>query len=107
MMRLRAVLLTIWVTLAYVKHEALIFVSIVMVIGLTGRMLTKLLRRRGGPKRTLLEQAINDQLTLAALTKPRVLVGTYGSDRIAPAALRARQNNALLVVCFIREVQVS
>ena len=40
MMVLGMVLLVIWVTLAFVKHEALIFVCIVMVVGLAARQLS-------------------------------------------------------------------
>ncbi|HVT89932.1 MAG TPA: amino acid permease [Tepidisphaeraceae bacterium] len=109
MMALGIVLLAIWVTLAFVKHEALVFVTIVMVVGLSGRTLTKWLATRKGPKLSLLQKAIMDQLTSDdALAKPRILIGTYGSDSIAPAALREAVNtNSTLVVCFIREVQLS
>lgn len=105
---LGAVLLAIWVTLAFVKHEALLFVAVVMTVGLTGRTVNRFLARRGGPKPSLLRRAIAEQLTPDALAGPKVLVGTYGSDQLAEAALdAAKRAGAALVVCFIREVSLS
>jgi len=49
-----------------------------------------------------------EQLSPEALALPRVLVGTYGSEALAPAALRyAKERGAALVVCFIRQVSLS
>jgi hypothetical protein len=102
------ILLAIWVTLAFTKLHALLFVTTVMVVGLAARRATHWWSRRGGEKPSLLRQAISEQLPVQALARPRLLVGTYGSDAIAPAALRAaRDAGATLVVCFIREVQLS
>jgi amino acid transporter len=108
MMILGIFLLAIWVTLAFTKLHALIFVTVVMAVGLSARWLTKWLARRKGPRPTLLQQAILSQLPDQALARPRLLVGTYGSELLAPAALlAARQADAALVVCFIREVALS
>jgi amino acid transporter len=108
MMILGVVLLAIWVTLAYTKHEALIFVAIVMVVGLSARKLNKWLMSRKGERPTLLRQAIMEQLTTEAMLKPKVLLGTYGSDALASAALRrAKSKGQTLVICFIREVSLS
>ena len=99
------VLLFIWVTVAITKHEALIFVSIVMVVGLTLRAITKWVARRKGPRPSLLRQAIQEQLTDEAFAKPRYLLGTYGSLDMAPAAMRhASEHGATLVICFVREL---
>ena len=65
MMILGVVLLAIWVTLAFTKLHALIFVCIVMVVGLTARQLTKLLAARKGKRPSLLRQAIMEQLAPA------------------------------------------
>jgi amino acid transporter len=108
MMLLGVVLMMIWVTLAYVKHEALIFVTIVMVIGLTARQLNKWFATRKGPRPSLLRQAIMQQLGGGAMSRPRILIGTYGSTAIArPALLEARRGGATLVVCFVRSVRIS
>jgi len=108
MFLLGVVLLSIWVTLAFTKHQALIFVAIVMVVGLSIRQLTKWLATRKGPRPTLLRQAIMEQLTPEALAKPKIVLGTYGSDALAPAALReAKQRGCTLIVCFIRQVSLS
>jgi hypothetical protein len=108
MMVLGMVLLVIWVTLAFVKHEALIFVTIVMITGLVARQFSRWWGARKGPKPSLLRQAIMEQLTSEALTKPKLLLGTYGSDALARPALRqAQESNATLVVCFIRQVNLS
>ena len=105
---LGVVLLTIWVTVAITKHEALIFVSLVMVAGLTARWLTKNVATRKAPKLSLLQQAIQEQLTEAALAKPRVLLGSYGSTDLAAAAMRyAKEQDATLVVCFVRELAIN
>ena len=105
---LGVVLLVIWITVAITKHEALIFVSLVMVAGLSARWLTKRLGARKGPKLSLLQQAIQEQLTEAALAKPRLLLGTYGSTDLATAAMRhAKERDATLVVCFVRELALS
>ena len=108
MMLLGAVLLAIWVTLAFTKLHALAFVTIVLAAGLTVRQLTKWLSTRKGPRLSLLREAIQEQLTPEALAKPKLLVGTYGSEALAPAAVReAKASDATLVVCFIREVTLS
>jgi nucleotide-binding universal stress UspA family protein len=108
MMALGVFLVAIWLTLAYTKRQALIFVAIVMAVGLTARWLTKQYNKSKGPRPSLLRQAIYEQLTPDAMARPKVMVGTYGSDAIAPAAIEeARQTDATLVVCFVREVALS
>ena len=108
MMLLGIVLLVIWVTLAYVKRQALIFVTIVMVIGLTARQLNKWLATRKGPKLSLLRKAIMDQLGRETFERPKILVGTYGSLALARTAMNeAKRSHAMLVVCFIRSVRIS
>ena len=107
MILLGLVLLAIWVTLALTKLHALAFVSIVMVVGLSARQATKWLAKRR-PKPSLLRQAILEQLAPEALAKRRIMIGTYGSESLAPAALEtARRDDAALVVCFIRSVALS
>ena len=108
MMILGIILMLIWVTLAYVKREALVFVSIVMVVGLSARQLNKWLANRKGPRISLLRQAIVEQLSPGALDQPRLLVGTYGSHTLAtPALAEAKRSGATLVVCFIRQLHLS
>jgi amino acid transporter len=108
MMILGIVLLAIWITLAYVKREALLFVTIVMIIGLSARQLTKWFAARKGPRPSLLRQAIMQQLGNGAMDRPRVLVGTYGSLALAHSALReAKKLDATLVVCFVRSVRIA
>jgi amino acid transporter len=105
---LAIILMIIWVTVAFVKHEALIFVCIVMAIGLTARQINKWMATRKGPRVSLLRQAIMSQLGSGALERPKVLLGTYGSDALAKAALNlAKSSGATLVVCFIRSVNLS
>src|SRR6185295_10565806 len=96
-----------WITLAFTKLHALIFVCIVLAVGLSLRQLTRhLAKRRAKP--SLLRQAIVEQLTPEALMKPRMLLATAGSDALADAALeRAATEQAAMVVCFIREVSLS
>jgi amino acid transporter len=101
-------LMVIWVTLAFTKLHALIFVAIVMAVGLTARAATKWWTRRQGEQPSLLRQAIMEQLHPEALTQRKVLLGTYGSEALAPAAIRyAKAHNATLVVAFIRQVALS
>jgi amino acid transporter len=101
-------LTAIWVSLAVTKRHALVFVGTVLAIGLTARAITKWLRNRAGVKPSLLRQAIAEQLTTDALSKPRIIVGTYGSEALAPAALAlAREQGAALVTCFIRQISLS
>lgn len=108
MMLLGIILLGIWITLARVKHEALIFVGVVMVLGLSARQFSKWFATRKGPQLSLLQTAIREQLTPEALGKPRILVGSYGSEALASAAfVEAKKESAALVVCFIREVHLS
>jgi amino acid transporter len=108
MMILGFVLLSIWVTLAFTKIHALIFVTVVMIIGLSARRFTKYWANRKGERPSLLRQAIMEQLQPEDLTKRRMLVGTYGSDVLAPAALaEAKRRDSALVVCFIRQVSLS
>src|SRR4051812_18199097 len=77
MMLLGVFLLAIWVTLAFTKLHALVFVCVVMVIGLSARQITKRLTARKGERPSLLRQAISEQLTPASLAKRRLLIGTY------------------------------
>ncbi len=108
MMLLGIVLLTIWVTLAFTKLHALVFVSVVMVVGLTARQLTRWLATRKGERPSLLRRAIVEQLSDDVLAKPKLLLGTYGSDALVPTALEeAHRRGAALVVCFIRQVNLS
>ncbi len=108
MLMLGIVLLAIWVTLAITKLHALLFVTVVMVVGLSTRKLTKVLAARKGAKPSLIRQAIIEQLPPQAMAKPKILVGTYGSDALAWAAIEeAKRRDALLVVCFIRQVNLS
>jgi hypothetical protein len=108
MMLLGVALLGIWVTLAFTKIHALIFVSIVLVVGLSARALNKMLSARKGPKPSLLKQAVFEQLSGEAMLKRKILIGTYGSDALARSALeQARDEDAMLVVCFIRQVNLS
>jgi amino acid transporter len=108
MVALGAVLLAIWVTLAYTKLHALVFVIIVMAVGLSARALTKWFAARRGPRPSLLRQAIMEQLTPEALARPRIMVCTYGSEALAPPVLElAHQAAAAVVVCFIRNVTLS
>jgi len=101
-------LMAIWVTLAFTKLHALAFVTIVMAVGLIARAATKWYGRRGGVRPSLLRQAIQEQLSDVQLSKRRFMIGTYGSEALAPAALRrAKQSDAALVVCFIRSVSLS
>jgi amino acid transporter len=108
MLALGTILLAIWVTLAYTKLHALVFVLVVMTVGLSARALTKWFSTRRGPRPSLLRQAIMEQLTPEALGRPRLMVCTYGSEALAPPALEiARQSDAAVVVCFIRNVLLS
>ncbi|MDP9174652.1 MAG: APC family permease [Planctomycetota bacterium] len=102
------ILIVIWVTLAYVKREALLFVTVVMILGLSARQINKIFANRKGARPSLLRQAIMQQLGGNALERPRVLVGTYGSDALArPALNEAKRAGATLIVCFIRSVRLS
>jgi amino acid transporter len=102
------ILLVMWVTLACVKREALLFVTVVMIVGLTARQCNKWFANRKGPRLSLLRQAIMQQLGAGALARPKILLGTYGSDALAiPALAMAKQMGATLVVCFIRSVRIS
>jgi amino acid transporter len=107
MLFLGFVLLAIWVSLAVDKRHALIFVCIVMAVGLGARAITKLVAGRR-PRPSLLRQAIMEQLTAEALARPKILLGTYGSDMLArPALLEAKRSGHCLAVCFIRQVNLS
>ena len=105
---LAVILAAIWITLALTKMHALIFVSIVMVVGLTARFIT---RRMSGPAAGpagLLRQAILEQITPEALTGRKVLVATAGSAHLAEAAVEyAKLNSASLVVAFVREISLA
>lgn len=108
MLLLGIFLLAIWVTLAFTKLHALVFVIIVMIVGLSARAMTKWWGAQHEAKPSLLRQAIMEQLSNEALARPKMLLGTYGSEALATAALEeARRNDCTLVVCFIRQVALS
>ncbi|HSZ58468.1 MAG TPA: universal stress protein, partial [Tepidisphaeraceae bacterium] len=100
-------LLAIWVTLAFTKLHALIFVCIVLIIGLTARQVNKWLAARK-ERPSLLRQAIMEQLTPEVMGGPKILLGTYGSPTLAkPALAEAKRSGHALAVCFIRQVNLS
>jgi amino acid transporter len=104
---LGVVLLAIWATLAFTKLHALAFVTIVMAAGLIARALTKRLAARR-PRPSLLRRAIAEQLPAQVMAGPKVMIGTYGSVELAPAAIAlAAQADAALVVSFVRQVSLS
>jgi nucleotide-binding universal stress UspA family protein len=104
---LGAFLVVVWVTLAFTKVPALIFVSIVMAAGLGLRALTKLYAKRR-PKPSLLRRAIMEQLPEDALSRKKILLATAGSDEMAEDALRiAQAENAALVVTYVRPVALN
>src|SRR6185295_9477157 len=65
-------LMFIWVTLAFTKLHALVFVCIVLAVGLTARQVTKYLATRKGERPSLLRQAIMEQLEPTDMSKRRV-----------------------------------
>jgi amino acid transporter len=100
-------LIAIWLTLAWTKIHALIFVTIVLAVGLSLRQITRYAASRRA-KPSLLRQAIMEQLTPEALAKPRILLATAGSAAMADTAMEiAAAEGAALVVCFIREVALN
>lgn len=108
MVALGVMLLAIWVTLAFTKLHALVFVVVVMAVGLSLRWLTKIYAAREGDKPSLLRQAIMEQLPDHTSHKPKVLLGTYGSTGLAEQAIRfCQQHNAALVVSFVRELSLN
>lgn len=107
MAALAVLLVAIWITLAFTKWHATLFVSVVLATGLILRQLTRIAaKRRVRP--SLLREAIIEQLTPEALAKPKLMLATAGSDDLAEPALEfAKQSDAALVVCFVREVALS
>jgi amino acid transporter/nucleotide-binding universal stress UspA family protein len=104
---LGVLLIAIWITLAFTKLHALIFVCVVLVFGLTLRRITQIAARRK-PKPSLLRQAIVEQISPDAWTRPRIMLATAGSSDLADEALEvARAQKATLVVAFIREVALN
>jgi amino acid transporter/nucleotide-binding universal stress UspA family protein len=100
-------LIVIWVTLATTKMPALIFVSIVLAVGLILRRATRFHQERY-PKPSLLRQAIMEQLSPDAMSRPKILLATAGSDDLAaPALAVAKRENAALVVSFVRDVALN
>ncbi len=107
MAALGLLLVAIWITLAYTKTHALIFVSVVLAVGLCLRLVTRLATRRRA-KPSLLRQAIREQLPEDVLAMPKLLLASAGSAKMArPALEAARAENAALVVCFVRDVALS
>jgi len=107
MLALGLLMIGIGLTVAITKPHARLFVCIVLVAGLLARRLTQY-RAARHPKPSLLRQAIMEQLTAEALAKPRLLLATAGSTRLAEAAFqKAREEEAALVVCFVRPVVLS
>lgn len=100
-------LVVVWVTLAFTKWHATLFVAIVMGAGLLFRGLTQY-HAKLHPKPSLLRQAIIEQLAGDAMMRPKLLLATAGSDAMAEPAMKlAKELNASLVVSFIREVALN
>ncbi|MGB7159326.1 MAG: universal stress protein [Tepidisphaeraceae bacterium] len=107
MLLLGVLLIAIWITLAFTKVYALIFVCVVMIFGLSLRAATRAHAKRR-PKPSLLRQAIMEQLPSDAMLRPKVLLATAGSDDLADPALEvAKRENAALVVSFVRDVALN
>jgi nucleotide-binding universal stress UspA family protein len=107
MLILGLLLIAIWITLAFTKVHALIFVCVVMIIGLSLRAATKAHAKRR-PKPSLLRQAIMEQLPADAMFGRKILLATAGSDDLAEPALEvAKRENAALVVSFVRDVALN
>jgi amino acid transporter/nucleotide-binding universal stress UspA family protein len=104
---LAVILIAIWITLAFTKLHAVVFVCVVLLIGLSLRAITRYAQKRR-PKPSLLRQAIVEQLPIDALMRPKLLIATAGSAQLADTALDlARQRNATMVVCFVRDVALA
>ena len=107
MLLLGLTLIAIEITLAITKLHALFFVCTVLAVGLTLRQITRYATGRR-PKPSLLRQAIVEQLPADALARKKYLLATAGSAQNAgPALYVARQENAALVVSFIRDVALN
>lgn len=107
MVALAALLIVIWLTLAFTKLHATVFVTVVLATGLILRQLTQIARRRS-TKPSLFRQAVIEQLTPDAMARPKLLLATAGSDAMAEPAMKlAQEMNAALVVSFIREVALN
>jgi amino acid transporter len=107
MLILGLLLIAIWITLAFTKVHALIFVCVVMIIGLSLRAATKAHAKRR-PKPSLLRQAIMEQLPADAMFGRKILLATAGSDDLAEPALEvAKREHAALVVSFVRDVALN
>ena len=101
---LGVLMVAIWLTLAWTKWHATVFVAVVLVSGLLLRAFTRYLATRR-PRLSLFRQAIVDQITPDAWSKPKILLATAGSSALAlPAVQHARAQDATLVVSFVREV---
>ncbi|MGC4030287.1 MAG: hypothetical protein QM754_00870 [Tepidisphaeraceae bacterium] len=97
----------IWITIAYDKRAALIFVGIVLASGFALRYMTHWLAARR-PKMSLLRQAIVEQLTPEALAKPRFMLATAGGSQLADQACQeAKAHGEALVVAFVRELSLN
>ena len=104
---LGAFLVVVWITLALTKLPALMFVSIVLAVGLTLRVITRRYNKKR-PKPSLLRRAIMEQLPPDAVAMPKFMLSTAGSATMAlPALRRAKSADAALVVCFVRDVALS
>lgn len=105
---LAGLLILILLSLAHEKVPAVIFVSVVMVVGLSLRWITKYLAARDPDRLSLLREATIEQLSADIAGKPKMLIGTYGSTALAEQAIDyARQHQAALVVCFVRELALN
>jgi len=104
---LAVILVAIWITLAFTKLHAVVFVAVVLVIGLSLRGLTRFAQKKR-PKPSLLRQAIVEQLPVDTMLRPKMLVATAGSAQLADSALqKVRELNGALVVAFIRDVALA
>jgi len=104
---LAVILIAIWITLAFTKLHAVVFVTVVLAIGLSLRGLTRFAQKKR-PKPSLLRQAILEQLPVDAMLRPKFLVATAGSAQLADSALQlCQEHNAALVVAFVRDVALA
>ena len=80
-----------------------------MIVGLTARQVDEVVARaQGRAARACCARRSWSSCRPRRWPKPKMLLGTYGSDALAPAALaEAKRRDAALVVCFIRQVNLS
>ena len=111
MSALAILMIVIWFTIAYEKPHALAFAGVIVVVGLTARLLTHHRKAIGGTVSSLMGQIIDLKSISTSVeihaSLTRYLVATQGSPKLIAFSLeQAKSFHAEVLFLFVRHIAI-